>query len=125
MYKESEQRRLKKDEKEKIKKIKTMLKVSNRLKLKMMRIALGLEKESFNNKIFEWAKAFDFTIDGDYIVINKDTSDSFLQHLDSEESLYLNGNRDQISECSFCGSFIDKDTRTCPYCGNTIEKLKK
>jgi rubrerythrin len=118
MYKESEQVRSKKDEKEKIKKIKTMLSVSNRLKLKMIRIALGLDKESFNGQIFDWAKEFEFTIDGEYLIVNKDTSAAFLHHLESLE----NGNRDYVKdskfECSFCGNVIDFKAEACPYCGN-------
>jgi hypothetical protein len=124
MYKESEQVRLNKDEKGKIKKIETMLKVSDRLKLKTMRIALGLDKESFNNQIFEWAKMFDFTIDGDYININKETTTAFLHHLVSLGILDLNEKRENISECSFCGSRINSEAMTCPYCGNIIEKMK-
>jgi len=118
MYKESEHVRFKKDEKEKIKKIKTMLKVSNRLKLKMMRIALGLDKESFNNQIFEWAKRFNFTIDGDYIIINKDTIAAFLHHLKSLENKHRDDVKDNKTECSFCGNMIELKKGVCPYCGN-------
>jgi hypothetical protein len=125
MYKDSEQVKLDEDEKEKVKKLKTMLKVSNRLKLKMIRTTLGLDKESFNNQIFEWAKKFNFTIDGDYIIINRETSSAFLHHLNSLEILDLDERRDNVTECSFCGSSINSEANTCPYCGNTIEKRKK
>jgi hypothetical protein len=118
MYKDSEHVRVKKEEKEKIKKIKTMLKVSNRLKLKMLRIALGLEKESFNNKIFEWAKKFDFAIDGDYIIINKDTASSFLNHLELKENIGRERIKNNEIKCSFCGNALDVKVKVCPYCGN-------
>ena len=118
MYKESEQIRSKKEEKEKIKKIKSMLKVSNRLKLKMMRNVLGLEKESFNNQIFEWANKFNFTIDGDYVIINKDTSAAFIHHLESLENLYRSHANDNKTKCSFCGNMIELKEEVCPYCGN-------
>ncbi len=118
MHKESEQVRSKKDEKEKIKRIKTMLKVSNRLKLKMMRTALELEKESFNNQIFEWAKKFEFTIDGDYMIINKETISAFLNHLESLESRNSEDVKDNQLKCSFCGNTIDHKVELCPFCGN-------
>ena len=118
MYKESEHLRLKKDERDKFKQLKTMLKVSNRLKLKMMRTTLGLEKESFNNKIFEWAKRFEFTIDGDYIIINKDTISAFLHHLKSLENRDRGYVKNNNTECSFCGNKFDLKKEVCPYCGN-------
>ncbi len=118
MYKESEHLRLKKDEKGKFKKLKTMLKVSSRLKLKMMRTALELEKESFNNQIFEWAKKFEFTIDGDYMIINKETISAFLNHLKSLESRDPEDYKDNQLECSFCGNIIEHRIELCPYCGN-------
>ncbi len=118
MYKESERIRVIKDVKEQIKKIKTMLKVSNRLKLKMMRTTLNIDKKIFNNLIFEWAKKFNFTIDGDYIIINKDTSSAFLHHLESLENMHQNYVNDSKSECSFCGNLIDSKVDVCPYCGN-------
>jgi hypothetical protein len=118
MYKESEHLRLKKDEKEKFKKLKTMLKVSSRLKLKMMRTALELEKESFNDKIFEWAKKFEFKIDGDYMITNKETISAFLNHLESLESRDPEDVEDNQLECSFCGNIVEPKVELCPFCGN-------
>ncbi len=118
MYKESERLEFKKSEKEKFKKLKTMLKVSNRLKLKMIRTTLELEKHSFNDKIFEWAKKFEFTIDGDYMIINKQTISDFLNHLESLESKDLDNVKDNQLECSFCKNLIDLKVEICPYCGN-------
>ena len=99
-----------------------MLKVSNRLKLKMLRVALGLEKEIFNDKIFEWAKKFEFIIDGDYLIINREKIPHFLDNLNSQIGLLkgnIVGNRetDELI-CSYCGNLIDSENKTCPYCGN-------
>ncbi len=118
MYKESEHINLQKNEKDKFKQLKTMLNVSNRLKLKMMRTALGLEKESFNNFIFEWAKKFKFTIDGDYLIINKETISAFLNYLKSLENINHDIIKENKSDCSFCGNLIDIKISVCPYCGN-------
>jgi len=34
--------------------------------------------------IFKWAEEFSFTIDGDYLVINKETVSDFIDALDDE-----------------------------------------
>ncbi len=119
MYKQTEQVRLKKVEKENIKKIKNMLEVSNRLKLKMMRTTLGLEKESFNDRIFEWAKKFHFKIDGDNIIINKETIPAFLHQIisiDKEDNTIT-----ETTECLFCGNTVNNKLEVCPYCENNIK----
>lgn len=67
-----------------IEKIKTMLEVSTRISLNRMQIALKMDDLSFNNKIFDWAKKFGFTIDGDYLIINKDTVSEFIEMLDKQ-----------------------------------------
>jgi len=118
MYKESEHLSFKKEERDKFKQLKTMLKVSNRLKLKMMRTVLGLEKVSFNKVIFKWAKRFEFTIDGNYIIINKETVSAFLNYLKSLENSNHDIIKENKSDCSFCGNLIDIKISVCPYCGN-------
>ncbi|MHA1992021.1 MAG: hypothetical protein ACW98A_13705 [Candidatus Hodarchaeales archaeon] len=118
MYKESEHLRSRKDERESLKKLKTMLNVSSRLKLKMIRTTLGLEKESFNNLIFEWAKKFEFTIDGKHLIVNKETISAFITHLKSLESDHQDDVKDNEMKCYFCGNLIDFKAEFCPYCGN-------
>lgn len=54
--------------KEKIKKI---ISVSRRLDLEMMRMALRLDKPTFYDRIFEWAKEYKFEIDKDQIITDK------------------------------------------------------
>jgi len=117
MYKDSERIRVIKDVKEQIKKIKTILKVSNRLKLKMMRTTLNIDKKIFNNLIFEWAKKFNFTIDGDYLIINKDTISAFINHLESGD-IERGIVKEDKTECSYCGNIIKPKAKVCPYCGN-------
>lgn len=63
-------------------KLKQMLRVSTKIRLDMMQDILGLSKKLFNEQIFRWANEFDFTIDGDYIVINKETVLEFINSLD-------------------------------------------
>ena len=65
-------------------KIKQMLNVSTKIKLEMMRKALKLQENIFSEKIFEWAEQFNFTIDGDYLIVNKDTIEDFMNALDAQ-----------------------------------------
>ncbi|GAJ17071.1 unnamed protein product, partial [marine sediment metagenome] len=46
--------RLEKEDKERIERIKSMMEVSNRLRLDMMRIALDMDEKSFTEKVFQW-----------------------------------------------------------------------
>jgi len=72
------------EEKEIRTKLEKMFKVSNRIKFEMMRDALKIEEHLFNELIFEWADKFNFTIDGDYLIVNKETVDDFIQALDKQ-----------------------------------------
>jgi len=119
MYKESEKLHLQRSEHDKIKKIKTMLEVSDRLTLKMLRTSLEMQKEIFNTKIFEWAKRFDFKIDGDNLIINKETIPAFLHHIKSLE----NGDNsiNERTECLYCGNKVERIIEICPYCGNNLK----
>jgi len=81
IYKSSEQTRLQKEEKEKIDRIKSMIQVSNKLRLDMIRTALDMDDKLFTEKVFQWAKQFNFIIDGDYLIINQDTATEFLKNM--------------------------------------------
>jgi len=109
MYKESEQLKLKDLEKERFDQIKAMLAVSTRLQMKMVRIALNMDEKIFTKKIFEWAKKFNFVIDGDYLIVNPEFISEFLQDLGEDQS--------QKVQCAFCQKFIEPNVKVCPYCG--------
>jgi hypothetical protein len=74
----------KRQESEIIEKLKEMLEVSNRINLDMMRKVLRIDEDQFNDKIFAWAKEFQFKIDGDFIIIDKDAISDFLNALDKQ-----------------------------------------
>lgn len=67
-----------------IEEIQRMIKVSTRIKLEMMRHALNMDLKTFNGKIFKWAEDFGLTIDGDYLIINKETISDFIDELDRQ-----------------------------------------
>ncbi len=71
-------------DKETLNKLKRVLKVSNSIKMEQMRDMLDLDTKTFNKKILDWAEEFDFILDRDYIIINKNTVESFINQLDKQ-----------------------------------------
>jgi len=69
---------------ETLEKIKQIIQVSDRIKLDMMKSALKIDTSTFNEKVFDWAAKFGFTISGDEIIINKDTVNEFMDALDEQ-----------------------------------------
>lgn len=115
-YKETERLQQEELEKKRIEKVKSMLEVSARIKLKMMRTALEMDEELFNKKVFEWAKKFDFVVDGKYLIANNEKVSDFLH--------YLKDGQIRKDVCPFCNNLIDFGSKICPYCGEEIvEKL--
>ncbi len=45
---------------------------------------LGLDADTFSNKIFDWAAEFGFKIDGDFVVIEGGDVTGFISKLDAE-----------------------------------------
>lgn len=71
-------------EKETIEKLKKILKVSNRIKLEHMKDVLEMDQKTFNKQIIDWADEFGFTIDGDYVIVNKESVNDFITKLDQQ-----------------------------------------
>jgi len=80
-----------KEEKEKLEKIKKMMSVSTRINLDRMQNVLDMDKKTFDNKIFEWAEEFGFTIDGDNLIINVNTVSDFIEALDKQFASWEKG----------------------------------
>ena len=114
-YKSSEQIRLEKEEQEKIGRIKSMMGVSNKLRLDMIRTALDMDEKLFTQKVFQWAKEFNFLIDGDYLIINQDTAKEFIEDLSVGANIL--SRRGLKIKCRFCENLIEYGAKICPYCG--------
>ncbi|MHA1727724.1 MAG: hypothetical protein ACTSWY_03215 [Promethearchaeota archaeon] len=78
----------KKKDKDAIQKIKKMMGVSTRIRIDMMRDTIGMDSKEFNEKIWNWAEKFGFTINGDYIVIEGADIDGFISDLDKQFKLW-------------------------------------
>ncbi len=115
IYKSSEQIRLEKEEQEKIERIKSMMEVSNRLRLDMIRVALDMEEKLFTQKVFQWAKEFNFLIDGDYLIINQETVKEFIEDLSVGANIL--SRKGLKIKCRFCEKLVEYGAKICPYCG--------
>jgi hypothetical protein len=69
-------------EQQAVAKIQKMMRVSKRIRLDMMREALGMDTKSFSDKMIDWADEFHFNIDGDYVDFEEADVNGFLTTLD-------------------------------------------
>lgn len=115
IYKSSELTRLEKEEEEKIDRVKSMMEVSHKLRLDMVRTALDMDDKLFTEKVFQWAKQFNFLIDGDYLIINQDTAKDFLNDLSTGTSIL--SRRGLKVRCRYCEELIEYGASICPFCG--------
>jgi len=82
-------------EKDTISKLKELIKKSPRVNLKQIKVALKMDTHTFNNKIIDWADEFSFTIDGDYLIVNKDTVSDFIDALDKQFAKWEKGKKNE------------------------------
>ena len=115
MYKNSELIKQENLERKRVDKIKEMLDVSFRIRLDLMRDALKMDERAFSAKIFEWAHQFNFIIDGDYLVVNPEHVDDFIDNL-----YHAEGAENKI-QCKYCQKLIEPDSKVCPYCGVEVQ----
>ena len=69
---------------ENLEEIKRIMLTSTKVNLDRMQDALGIERKNFNKEIFKWAEIFNFSIDGDYLIVNKETVSNFISFLDAK-----------------------------------------
>jgi len=81
-----------------IEKIKKIIKVSTRFRLDMMRDILGIDEIIFNDKLLNWARDFNFKIEGDYLIINKDTALDFINELERQFKMWEKPEKEKIKK---------------------------
>ena len=118
-YKEAEKIQIIEEKKQLIQKIKSMLEVSNKLKLDVMRTVLDMDQKEFYEKVFIWAKKFNFLVDGDVIVVDYDSIPRFMNNL--VNSFQVSNTVLVKVKCSNCEKLIDYSAKICPYCGREIK----
>ncbi len=88
-------------EKNKLKKLKQMVAVSDKINLDILMEVLQMTKDSFEDKIFKWAKKYDFKIEQNALVINHHTVDDFIHDITEKIS-------NAKSFCQFCGKLLNE-----------------
>lgn len=66
---------------EEIEQLKTLLKMSEKVRIEMIKEMLGLEQKSFYDLLLYLGNNYDFVIDGDYLIIHKEGLGTFLEDL--------------------------------------------
>ena len=64
-----------------IERLKSLLKVSKRIRIEMIQSLLNLEKEKLFDLLIDWGKKYQFEIDGDFLNINKETLPDLVKSL--------------------------------------------
>ena len=59
-------------------KLKRIMKVSNKIRLDMLRDLLEMDQNTFDNKLITYMKQFGTKVEGNYIIVNKDTLSELL-----------------------------------------------
>ncbi len=67
---------------ERIEKLKSLFKISKRVKIDLIQEILKITKSDLINLIISWGEKYQFVLDGDYLEINKDRLSLFLDNLD-------------------------------------------
>jgi len=79
-------------------KLKKVLNVSVKIKMDQMRDILKMDQTTFNDKIIEWAEEFGFIIDGDYVNVNKESVEDFINALDAQFEVWEKQESDRIGK---------------------------
>ncbi|NHJ25317.1 MAG: hypothetical protein EAX89_12120, partial [Candidatus Lokiarchaeota archaeon] len=81
-----------------IEKIRKVMNVSTRVKMDTLKDYLKMDTTTFNQKIFDWAAQFNFTIDGDYLNIRKENVSDFIDELEKQFSSWRRTEENQLDK---------------------------
>lgn len=103
LIKEVQQEERVKLEKDKLEKLKQMFLVSDKINFDILMRVLKMDQDSFEEKIFQWVKRYNFKIDKDVLVINQETVNEFINDITNKIS-------NEKFFCQFCGKLLlDKE----------------
>ena len=61
--------------------LKSLLEMSKRIKIEMIQTLLNIEKDKLLELLIDWGKKYQFEIDGDFLIINKETLPDLIKSL--------------------------------------------
>jgi tetratricopeptide (TPR) repeat protein len=83
--KELQRRAISEKKPQKFEKLKSLLEISKRVKIEMIKTILNVDKDILFTLLIEWGKKYQFEIDGEYLIINKETLPELFKNLDNLE----------------------------------------
>ena len=81
-----------------IDKLKRLVKISDKIQIERMQKILNVNEDAFNEYILDWAEKFDLRIDGEYVVINKESVDDFISMLDKQFQTWTDKEQNRIGK---------------------------
>lgn len=113
-----------KSEQQVIDKLKSMIQVSPRINITVLKEVLGVESSIFYQNIYNLAAQLEITIDGDYLKVDKISVSEFIRGLNEYFKLGISDEmliQEKLS-CPYCGSLIKLNDKFCTQCGTTLVK---
>ena len=84
-------------------KVRKIMEISYHVQMDRLRECLGIDLNTFNNKIIEWAQNFGFSINGNYISISGEIADAFMQELEIQANDWLNSSTKSTKSTEILG----------------------
>jgi len=113
-----------KSEQQILDKLKSMIQVSPRISITVLKEVLGVESSFFYQNIYNLAAQLGLTVDGDYLKVDKISVSEFIKGLNNYFQLGISEEKlieDKFS-CPYCGSPTKPDAKFCTHCGTNLIK---
>lgn len=113
-----------KKEQQIIEKLKSMIHVSPRISIPMLKEVLAVETSTFYQNIYKLAAQLNLTIDGDSLKVDQISVSDFIKGLNEYFKLGISDevlNEDKLS-CPYCGSPLKENDKFCTQCGTSLVK---
>jgi len=78
---ESLQKGRAKNQHKNLEQLKSLLEMSKRIKIEMIQTLLNIEKDKLLELLIDWGKKYQFELDGDFLIINKETLPDLIKSL--------------------------------------------
>ena len=113
-----------KGEQQVIDKLKSMIQVSPRINITVLKEVLAVESSIFYQNIYNLAAKLDIIVDGDYLKVDKIPVSEFIKGLNEYFNLGISDEMliEGKLSCPYCGAPIKLNAKFCTQCGTTLVK---
>ena len=107
-------------------KLKSMIQVSPRINVSVLKEVLGVESSIFYQNIYNLAAQLELTVDGDYLKVEKISVSEFIRGLNKYFKLGISDEMlvEEKLSCPYCGSPLKLNAKFCTQCGTTLVNYK-